>query len=56
MNKESKFAKAVGQISKIGVIVIPIFTILYFLWFQATSLFIFLKYYKIILYSCDLVL
>jgi hypothetical protein len=57
MNKESKFAKAMMQISNICVFVLPIITIVYFLWFQgATGAFILLEYYRIILYSCNVIL
>jgi hypothetical protein len=56
MNKESKFAKTIRYVSNVCIIVIPIFVIFYFWWFQHTQLFIFFRSYEAILYGCDLIL
>ncbi len=56
MNKESKFAKTIRYVSNICIVVIPIFTVLYFSWLQKPRLFISLENYQAILSGCDLIL
>jgi hypothetical protein len=56
MNKESKFAKTIRDVSNICIIVTPIFAVPYFLWIQNPRLFIFLENYNTILSGCDLIL
>ena len=56
MNEENKHITIIRQVSNIAVFVLPILTILYFLWRYNTQLFIFLKYYKFILFGCNLIL
>jgi hypothetical protein len=56
MNQEDKLARTITRMGNVGIIVLPILTILYSLWVQLTPFFIFLQSYEIILYICNLIL